>query len=184
MNVYDFDKTIYYDDSTTDFFFYCIRKFPKTWLSFPSLLWGGLGYVLHIYTKTQAKEQMYSFLKGVPNIDEVLEQFWDLHEHKIKSWYRNQQSEDDVVISASPEFLLRPICKRLKIQYLLASRVDKKTGKTTGENCWGQEKVKRFEQMDYYGEVDEFYSDSYSDDPLAQLAKKSYLVDGDRRLPW
>ncbi|MDD6466917.1 MAG: haloacid dehalogenase-like hydrolase [Erysipelotrichaceae bacterium] len=184
MNVYDFDKTIYYDDSTVDFVLYCMRKYPKTWLYLPQMIWGGVGYGLRLISKTKAKEWMYSFLKGVPQIEDTLEQFWDQYQHKIKSWYLQQQQESDVVISASPEFLLQPICKRLGIRYLLASQVDAKTGKTTGENCWGQEKVRRFQKVDYYGEIDEFYSDSYSDDPLAQLAKKSYLVDGDRRLPW
>ena len=32
--------------------------------------------------------------------------------------------------------------------------------------------------------IDEFYSDSHSDDPLAALAKRAYLVKGERLLPW
>ena len=184
MNVYDFDKTIYYDDSTTDFYFYCLRRFPKTWLYIPCLVYGGIGYGLHLMSKTQMKGYIYTFLRGVKDVDKVVEQFWDAHEHKIKKWYRKQQRADDVIISASPEFLLKPICKRLHIQYLIASEVDPKTGKILGENCWGPQKVVRFKEKEYYGEVDEFYSDSYSDDPLAQLAKRSYLVQGDQRVPW
>ncbi len=29
INLYDFDNTIYEGDSSTDFFFYCLKKYPK-----------------------------------------------------------------------------------------------------------------------------------------------------------
>ena len=29
MNIYDFDETIYDSDSTKDFYFYCLKKYPK-----------------------------------------------------------------------------------------------------------------------------------------------------------
>ena len=111
------------------------------------------------------------------------EEFWDENAEHIKEWYLLQQREDDVVISASPEFLLRPICRRLGIHYLLASVVDKRTGMYYGLNCYGEEKVRRFRQT-FDGEIDAFYSDSFSDAPLANLAKRAYLVDGDQILPW
>ena len=47
---------------------------------------------------------------------------------------------DDVIISASPEILLTEICRRLGIKYLIASKVEKITGKYYGENCYGKEK--------------------------------------------
>ncbi len=45
------------------------------------------------------------------------------------------RKEDDVIISASPEFLLRPICNRLGIRHLIASRVDARSGAYDGQNC-------------------------------------------------
>lgn len=32
--------------------------------------------------------------------------------------------------------------------------------------------------------IDEFYSDSHSDDPLARLAKQAFLVKGEKLTPW
>ena len=32
--------------------------------------------------------------------------------------------------------------------------------------------------------IKEFYSDSFSDEPLAELAKKSYIVNKDNLYPW
>ncbi|MEE0264705.1 MAG: haloacid dehalogenase-like hydrolase, partial [Acutalibacteraceae bacterium] len=89
------------------------------------------------------------------------------------------------IISASPEFLLELPCQMLGIKYLMASRVDPKTGKYTGENCHGEEKVRRlYEKYPKDTVIEEFYSDSYSDTPLAKLAKKSFMVKGDDISDW
>ena len=93
-------------------------------------------------------------------------------------YYKDKKShKDDVIISASPEFLLKPISRKLKVKYLIASRVDKETGKTTGYNCHDVEKVKRLNEVfdDYV--VLETYTDSIkSDTPILMLANKQYLV--------
>ena len=125
-----------------------------------------------------------SFLPKFENIDDEIEEFWDKNKKNIKDFYYENQREDDLVTSASPEFLLRPICQRLGISRLIASRVDKYSGRYAGENNWGEEKVKRFYEVYPNGEVEEFYSDSYSDDPMAKIADRAYLVKGDQILDW
>ena len=102
----------------------------------------------------------------------------------IKPFYKNQQQKDDVIISASPEFLLAPICKTLKINYLMASVVDEHTGKYSGINCHGEEKVRRYREMFGDTKIYEFYSDSYSDTPLAKISEKAFIVKGNRLLDW
>lgn len=185
MNVYDFDKTIYKNDSTADFYFFELKKNPKILLSLPSLILAVILWQLGFFNKTQFKERFYRFLLKIDDIDSEVESFWDTNQHKIKNFYKIRQQEDDVIISASPEFLLKPICKRLGIKYVYASKVDKKSGKYSGENCWGAEKPKRFHES--FGKdavIDEFYSDSYSDTPLAEIAEKSYIVKGEHISPW
>ena len=183
MNVYDFDKTIYDGDSTADFIFWCCRKRPKLTLKFlPGAAAFG-GHLLRQCSKTYYKEKLYRFLTDVPDVDKWIEEFWDDHQNNIKGWYLTQQKEDDVIISASPEFLLKPICKRIGISNLMASVVDKQTGMYLGINCHGEEKVRRF-YSEFNAEIDEFYSDSFSDAPLANIAKKAFLVDGDVLIPW
>jgi phosphoserine phosphatase len=46
-----------------------------------------------------------------------------------------------------------------------------------GENCRGQEKVRRLESEYNVNHIDSFYSDSHSDRPLAGIADKAYLVE-------
>ena len=176
MNAYDFDKTIYDGDSTADFYKYTFFKYPKTRKYFFVTAWSFFLYIIGYYTKTEFKEKMYSFLKGIPDIDEALRSFWDSHIKNIKQYYLRQQAPDDIIISASPEFLLKPICERLGIEYLIASIVDAHTGKYTGENCYGEEKVKRLEAYMPDYKINEFYSDSVSDDPVGALAERSYIV--------
>lgn len=184
MNIYDFDETIYDSDSTKDFYFYCLKKYPKILFSVPLMAWAFLMYILGVNTKTQFKEKMYRFLWYVPDIDAALENFWNINETKVKNWYKDRHKEDDIIISASPEFLLRPVCDRLGIKNLIASRVDKKTGIYTGENCWGEEKVKRLYEEIPNAVCEEFYSDSLSDTPLAKLADKAMIIRGKELVDW
>ena len=81
-----------------------------------------------------------------------------------------------MIISASPEFLVRKFLDKIEIKNLIASRVDKHTGKYTGLNCYHEEKVIRYKEIYNDTIVDEFYSDSLSDTPMAKLAKKAYFV--------
>ena len=111
--------------------------------------------------------------------------FWIDGQKKIKEFYIKTQKEDDVVISASPTFILDKICEILGIKHLLATEVDMKTGKIVGENCYGEEKVRRFYGDGYEeGSIEEFYSDSLSDSPLAEIAKTAYIVQGEKLIPW
>ncbi len=184
MNVYDFDKTIYDGDSTADFYIYSLKKHKKILLLLPSLIGAFLKfYVFKIGTKTMFKEKMYRFLTYC-HIENDIEDFWNKHQHKIKGFYIDQQKSDDVIISASPEFLLEPICKRININHLIASKVDCKSGKYDGINCHGKEKVRRFYEVFENGKIDEFYSDSYSDTPLAQIADRAFIVKGNEISDW
>lgn len=184
MNIYDFDETIYDSDSTKDFYFYCLRKYPKMLFSVPPMFWAFLLYILGVKTKTRFKEKMYGFLRYIPDIDSTLCDFWDKNEYKVKQWYKERHKDSDIIISASPEFLLKPICKRLGIKSLIASRVDKNTGIYTGENCWGEEKVLRLRTEFPEAVCEEFYSDSLSDTPLAGIAGMAKIIRGNELFEW
>jgi HAD superfamily phosphoserine phosphatase-like hydrolase len=184
IDVYDFDKTIYRGDSSLHFYFYCLKKCPKTLLYVPYQLINFVPYLLGIYNKTEFKEKFYCYLKAIKDIDRLVDSFWSINEGKIHRWYVLKKHNKEVVISASPEFLLKPICEKLKIMLLIGSKVDKRNGHYTGENCFGEEKVKRLNQRlkDYV--IKEFYSDSLTDAPLARLGEKSFIVDKESLTIW
>ena len=183
INVYDFDKTIYNGDSTQDFYFFCLKR-NKSLLKFlPKQGIAFLKYVFGKITKTEFKEQFYMFLTGIKDIDNEVKLFWETHEDNMLTWFPDWRRSDDVLISASPEFLLESIAKKMNFD-LIASRVDKYTGKTTGENCWGEEKVRRYREKYGNTHIIRFFSDSLSDTPLAELSECAYIIKGDKALFW
>ncbi len=185
MNVYDFDKTIYHRNSTADFLFYCLKKHPRILLCLPRQLKGFLLYGLKIIDITEMKKYLYSFLAHLDDVDRDLADFWDNNINRVHRWYLEKHQPDDLVISGSPYFLVEGACRRLNISHLIASEVDKKTGEVLKPNCSRSQKVIELREQGYdESQIGEFYSDSHSDDPLAKLARKAYLVKGEQLRPW
>jgi phosphatidylglycerophosphatase C len=182
-NVYDFDNTIYRGDSSVDFFRHCAAKFPRAFGSAIASAPWFLLMLLGLADKTRVKQRFYRYLKFVPDVGEEVERFWLTHDKNLKDWYFAQKREDDWIISASPEFLLEPLMKRLGLT-MIASRVIPHTGVYEGQNCHGEEKVRRMRELDPEAQIDAFYSDSRSDTPLARLARTAYLVKGDAISPF
>ncbi len=184
MNVYDFDKTIYKKDCTIEFYLFCIRKRPSLALCIlPQTFAAGM-YLINAYSKTRFKEKFFCFLKYIEDVDAYVEQFWEKENGNISEWYLRNQRENDVIVSASPEFLVSKETNRLGIEYVIASEVDKKSGKFLSENCYGEEKEKRFRREFPIDRIDEFYSDSKSDEALASIAQRAYLVDDEEIYDW
>lgn len=176
MNVYDFDKTIYKGDSTLDFYFWCIKRNPLILVVLPIQFLGFLLYNFKLKDKDYFKEKFYFFLKYINYSETIIDQFWNEKIYKIMDWYLLQKEDTDVIISASPEFLLKPLEKKLGIGKIIASKVEPTTGKLLSKNCYGEEKVIRFVEIFKNRKILKFYSDSLSDAPLARLSKHSFLV--------
>ena len=180
VNLYDFDNTIYKGDSSTDFFFYSLMKYPRIIKYVPRIIKDAIRYKLKRITKTEMKETNFSFLKSIPDVDNLVISFWQTHSCYIKNFYLEKKHDKDIIISASPEFLLKPITDELKVMDLIGSKVNKLNGKFDGLNCHGEEKVKRLNKKYKDLVVLESYSDSLSDKPILELAKHAYLVKGNK----
>ena len=179
INSYDFDGTIYDGDSSVDFYIYSIRKDKKVLLQVPIQLWGIILYLLRIIDKTRFKEYIFSYLKRIDNVDKNIEEFWKEKYKKIKKWYFKQKKKTDVIISASPEFLLKPLEKKLNVS-IIATKVDKKTGAFLSKNCHDYEKINRYEEK-YKKKIKAFYSDSIrADRAMLEYAEEAYLVTKDK----
>ncbi len=183
LNVYDFDYTLYGGESGTDFYKFCLGRRYRLARYWPHQAWGWIGKHILGKNNTWMKQRYYRFFRGV-DVEAMAEEFWDENISKIRPWYEGLHREDDLVITASPEFLIRPICRRLGIKKLIASKVDVATGKTLGPNCRDWEKVVRYRSE--YGDtpIENFYSDSYADSPLARMAAKAYMIVDGRITDW
>lgn len=176
VNVYDFDHTIYDGDASRDFILYCILHSLRTWKYVPIQCFATIGYAFRLLNRRQFKQLMFSFLRGLRDPEAYVDAFWKSHEHKVKTWYIAQKHPNDLIISASPEFLLRPLTVRLGLRPPIATIMDICTGHITGKNCRGAEKVKRLRLFDQSLVIESFYSDSMVDAPLLKLARHPYLV--------
>lgn len=173
---YDFDKTIYRGDCTTNFFVYYNLHRPYLLLLTPYYLIILLLYGVKIIGKKKFKELMFFYLKSSSTVEKCAEKFWDKNIRKIEKWYLSQQKPDDVFVSAGLEFIVSIAMKRLGISNFMATKYDLKTGKIIGKNCYGEEKVNRFREVFGDTVLDAYYSDSLSDLPMMKISKKGFLV--------
>lgn len=183
MNTYDFDETIYIRDSSVSFYLYCLKRHPSAILrTLPRTLRMSAKKALGKIDMTALKEQLFSFVRYI-DAERVVAQFWEEKFDGVGEWYLAQKKDDDIIISASPEFLLRPAAEKLGVR-LIATRMDSKTGRITGKNCHDVEKVRRFHEQYPGAHTECFYSDSLSDTPMAELADSAVLVTRGKLSPW
>lgn len=183
--VYDFDKTIYNGETSTDFMLFFLKRNPRYIIRICNVL-----YSLFYYKKDlkKSKEIFFRILNGV-NIEflkEEINEFWKVKKDKIFSWVydeilENKKVADELIlISATPSIFLEKISKELGFDKLLATEFENTNklfdSKIKGPNCKGKEKVNRLnEYIDNYT-IFKFYSDSMSDKPLFDLAGEKIFI--------
>ena len=180
MNVFDFDNTIYDGESTLDlFFFYIVRK-PWLIKNLPTVLKAFARYKKGEVSLTEAIERYIPMVEKdalrVFDFENDPKAFWDKHEKKIKPIYKELRSDDDLIITASPDFNIEEICRRLGIRHHLTSRLDKKTGKILFVNM-RENKIRAYEEE--YGDIpiENFYTDSPENDAvLIEKAKHAFVI--------
>lgn len=184
MNVYDFDGTIYDGDSTRDFIVFCAAHYPAVIARFPGAIAALCAYALGRLSRDEAKGRCLHVLAAVPDLTRAVSKFWDRSMPKVMRWYIDQRESDDLVISASPDFLVDEACRRLEIRGPIATLVDVHTMGMLTPNCRGEEKVRRLSAELPDARIEAFYSDSVSDEPIARIAQRAYLVCRGKISPW
>lgn len=185
IDIYDFDKTIVPFDSGSLFCGYCALHYPWIIIVLPVVLIGAILMVLKIISFTSFKRLCFIFVPFIP-LDKAVKGFWDRHEHQVHKWFYDRKRHS-VVISASPDFLLEEIHKRLGFEDLICTRHNRKTGVIIGENCRDEEKVRRLYELydkDSIHVVD-VYSDSLKHDkPIFSLGEHCYHIVKGERVPF
>ncbi len=184
MNVYDFDDTIFDGDTAIEFTLEYLKKNPSLLKLTPDII-----KVIRDYRNLTFRFEdivdkygpMLSDFILSQNIDpkQVAKEFWDKREHKIKSFYFEIQKEDDLVISASPTFILEEICNRIGIKHFLGTEMDFEKG-TFERWCFRDKKIEFFREAYPDGIIDDFYTDSFHDEFLFPYAKRVFLVKGNK----
>ncbi len=185
VDIYDFDKTMVPFDSGSLFWFFCMLHYPWIILLWPYQFICGLLLVFGIYDLTKVKKSFFSFVRFIP-YQKAVKKFWDKHEKDVFEWARKENRERfTVVISASPDFLLEEIAKRIGIDRLICTKHSTKSGAVIGLNCKGEEKVRRFREIYPDTQVISVYSDSTrSDRPIFSLGQNCFHIVKGERIPF
>ena len=175
MNVYDFDGTIFYSDCSIGFAFWCLKRHPKLWFTyFPSVIKSFFQYKKGKIPNYLMQRKMFSYLTMLDDFDVQIEKYWDKYEKRISEWYLAQKRPDDLIISASPSCIIGPIARRLGVNYI-ATEYDLEYGVFVNNLMYAKEKAKYI--IDHgFPVIDNFYSDSLADTPIALCAEKAYLI--------
>ncbi len=175
MNVYDFDGTIFPKDCSIDFCFWCIKRHPKLLFTFaPKTVKNIILRKLGKIPEYLMQREFFGYLSLIDDFDEQIERYWDKNEKKIASWYLAQKKPDDLIISASPDCIIGPIAKRLGVNFI-ATEFNRKYGVFLHNLMYAKEKAQYIIDQGF-PMIENFYSDSLSDTPIALCAEKAYLV--------
>jgi phosphatidylglycerophosphatase C len=185
---FDFDGTITTKDTLLEFIKYSKGRFRFILgflLNSPWLI----AFRLKLISNQAAKERILTWFfrnTPLPDFQQTCEKFSTdiiptlLRPKALKEIETlRKKGATIVVVSASPENWIRPWAGSLEIK-LIATRLQVKentlTGKITGKNCHGREKVNRIHegyQLPDYSIV-YAYGDSSGDKPMLQLAHTAF----------
>jgi hypothetical protein len=152
-----------------------MNRHPKLWFTFfpkavKNLVLKGMGKM----PEYLMQRSFFGYLTLIDDFDEQIEKYWDKNENRISAWYRAQKSPDDLIISASPTCIIEPIAKRLGVNFM-ATEYDREFGVFVNNMMYAKEKAKYI--IDHgFPVIDNFYSDSLADTPIALCAEKAHLV--------
>ena len=164
VDMSDFDKTAIPFDSQLKYWGYCMLHNPWIILMLPfQFIWGVMMLTRIISVKT-CKRVAFWFANFINNKRNV-EKFWDKYEKQVYDWFRPENRNDRkvVLISASPDFLIEEIARRMGVDYCIATTMSKRYT-MVGEICRKNEKVVRLKKQLPNIVVKDVYSDSVNSD--------------------
>jgi hypothetical protein len=152
-----------------------MNRHPKLWFTFfPKAIRITVLNKMGKMPEYLKQRKFFSYLTLLDDFDVQITRYWDKNEKKIASWYLAQKRPDDLIISASPACIIAPIAKRLGVNFM-ATEYDREYGVFLNNLMYAKEKAKYI--FDHgFPLIENFYSDSLADTPLALCAEKAHLV--------
>lgn len=182
--VFDFDGTLYSRDSLLDFCRYYYQKKPlRLWRIFLQLL-AFIGWKLGRFNTSEFKHRFLIFLgkDSEQEIERMAHNFWKyprVYNPHVMACLRSCKAANyyTVVASASPILFILPACKTLGIDEVIGTELNFINGRySLGENCRGDEKLRRIKAHFPASMIREAYSDNFDDLRLLQSAGKGFVV--------
>jgi len=195
LAIFDIDYTITKKETLMELFKYVIKNDKRNIRFLPRAIYCGSMYAMKVYDERKVKEKFLKFIDGIKEQDlaKLVKSFYEeklrkiLYEDAIKMMKKLKNEGYDIyLISASPEFYINEFYSIKEVDKIIGTKFNFKDGvftrKMDGENCKGEEKVRRLKEVlnDEKIEVDfkesYMFSDSLSDKPLLDLVGKPYLI--------
>ena len=183
--LFDFDGTLSCRDSNVAFAKYCFRHSIRPWFFLPLM---GVCAISRLFVPDGIwwRENIRRFLTP-----QMVKKFAPgfIKQHKLErfGWAKERvQSERDagrkvLMISASPDYLLRPLVRDMKFDAVFCSEMDKKKPWKYEFLCWGKNKVLIMDEWAKENKiiphVIRAYSDSKSDLPMMEIAEEQVWID-------
>jgi len=179
IKVFDFDNTIYRGESSIDFALYMLRYNKRILLFLPDLLWNLISYKLCIVSREKLERRINDAIKVIVRDREELlrlsHSFWLRNSHKLDEHILRLIDEEDLIITAGPFFLIDAIKHRLNTRNLICSEVDWERREVSYFN-FGDNKVKRYRELCGEKKIDRFYTDSFNDKAMMDIAERVFIV--------
>lgn len=195
LAIFDIDFTLTKKETLIEFYKFMFKKKLSLIRRLPGSLFAGLLYLMKIYDLKKAKSVFISFVDGIDEseLQIYVKEFYEkviskiLYDDAIEMIKKLKQKGYRVIlISASAEFYLREFYNIKEVDKVIGTiyefgKGDIKGG-ILGENCKGEEKVKRLlkyieeEKIEINYEESYMFSDSLSDAPLLELVGHPYLI--------
>ena len=183
--IFDFDGTLSASDANIEFAKYCLQRSPRPWIFLPLILLGFVGRQLN-HGGVWWREVMRRFLTA-----KMVKKYSDgfIKQHKLNrfGWAHERVVAERaagnivILISASPNYLLRPLVRDMDFDDVICSEMYKDKPWKYHFLCWGPNKVVALERWAKKNNVIPIvvrsYSDSASDMPLMKLADEQVWID-------
>lgn len=183
MTAYDFDNTIYDGESPIDFFIFCLKKEKGLIKYLPTILYSAILYKMRILTMDKflevANKLSTIFLDNKERVNEIVKEFWKKHKKKLKPKYLSKLKNTDIIITASPRFLMEGILEDLNTENIICSEFNMEKAKFEFVN-FGKNKVIAFKEKYPNEKIINFYTDSLNDLPLIEISEHAFLVKGNK----
>ncbi|MFT5874959.1 MAG: HAD superfamily hydrolase (TIGR01490 family) [Clostridium sp.] len=195
LAIFDVDFTLTKRETLVEFYFFMIKKNPRFIKYLPRSIFSSIFYVFKIYDASKAKKTFIRFIDGIEEneMKKIVKEFYEKRLSKIlyndgivMMKKMKAQGYKIYLISASAEFYLSEFYNIKEVDKIIGTRFTTENGLHRniiyGENCKGEEKVKRLkevlknENIEVDFENSYMFSDSLSDLPLFNLVGHPYLI--------
>lgn len=195
LAIFDVDFTLTKRETLMEFYMFMIKRDPKLLMKIPAVIFSGVLFVFKFVSLKNTKEKFISFIDGIKE-EEMQEHVKEFYEKRLSrilykdaiDTIKKMKSEGYKIylISASAEFYLRELYNIKEVDKVIGTRFICESGihksRIQGENCKGEEKVKRLmeelkrDNIEVDFKKSYMYSDSLSDSPLFDLVGNPYLI--------